>query len=235
MDKKKRLITIGAILAVVLITVFCVVKIIDARNRAKAEAEYEQEKINAVMTALAPYIELYGFDDIVVNATNFPSVGVVSAVITSEKFGAASDETKLEFLADVEYYTDQIPFSSENRLMGYISDGGLSLHVISGEYSYMESVSSGGNSELRRATAQDAYSTSAYSPYKEVILSMETIHSLDVEQSLNELIGDNGGCEKCGAKGVPLTQGGYCKICVDVYYTDYFIDWDGQVSADRPW
>lgn len=45
----------------------------------------------------------------------------------------------------------------------------------------------------------------------------------------------SGACKKCGATGVNLTAGGYCKTCVDIYYTDYYVDIDGEVSADRPW
>ena len=45
----------------------------------------------------------------------------------------------------------------------------------------------------------------------------------------------SGGCKKCGDTGVSLTAGGYCRTCVDIYYTDYYVDWDGEVSADRPW
>ena len=43
------------------------------------------------------------------------------------------------------------------------------------------------------------------------------------------------GCKRCGDTGVALTAGGYCKICIDCYYTDYYVDWDGQISTDRPW
>lgn len=45
----------------------------------------------------------------------------------------------------------------------------------------------------------------------------------------------SGGCKKCGDTGVALTAGGYCRTCVDIYYTDYYVDWDGEISADRPW
>ena len=44
-----------------------------------------------------------------------------------------------------------------------------------------------------------------------------------------------GGCKRCGEKGVPLTAAGYCKVCVDCYYTDYYIGWDGEVHADLPY
>ncbi len=42
-------------------------------------------------------------------------------------------------------------------------------------------------------------------------------------------------CKKCGKSASALTAGGYCRSCVDTYYTDYYVDIDGQISTDRPW
>ena len=41
-------------------------------------------------------------------------------------------------------------------------------------------------------------------------------------------------CVKCGAY-TTVTAGGYCATCVKIYKSDWYIDWDGQVSIDLPW
>lgn len=188
MDKKKR--TIILIVAAVLVLGFAAYMAIDAQITARRREEEEQRKREVVMEVLAPFIERYGFTDMVCNEADDSSM--VSAVVTSESFGEASDEVKLAFLADVEYFTEHQPMGGDHWMFSRIARHGLNLKVISGEYSYTETVASDW-SELRRADAGAAYVKSAYSPYKEVILRMETLHAKDVEASLEELLAK----EKC--------------------------------------
>ncbi len=247
MNKKKLMVLIAALLAVALLITLGVVSSINAKEQARLEAErkqlQEQQKMDAALVAVMPFMEMYDFDDMVCDLVDIPTVGSAYAIFTSEKFGQASDEDKLAFIAEVEYYTEQIPKNSEIPYLNDIIEHGLDLYVISGEYSYIEWISDG-CSELRRASAEDAYSTSAFSPYSETIFSMETLHSLAVEASLDAMLQEyrdeknhssKDGCKRCGEKGVPLTAAGYCKVCVDCYYTDYYIGWDGEVHADLPY
>ncbi len=238
-NKKNLLIAIAAVLVIAIIIAVSVVKAQEAKEQARREAEEAQHKIDIATMVVLPYAQLYGFDDMVCNAADFPTTGAPSAVFTSEKFGQASDEEKLAFLSDVEYYSEQVPYDSSDRLINRVVNYGLDIYVISGAYSYAEWVWDG-LSQLRRAEAEDAYSTSAYSPYKEVLFSMKTLHSADVEASLDAALHSDDssggkGCKRCGETGVPLTAGGYCKVCVDCYYTDYYVGLDGQVYADRPY
>jgi hypothetical protein len=138
MSKKTR--TIVLILAAVLVIGIVAYFIVDAQQEARRKAEYEQRKIDVVMEVLQPYAEKYGFTDLVCNKANLDAMNVY-AVVTSERFGQATDEEKLLFLAEVEYATEGISFSSDDHLMRTISSHGLSLYVISGEYSYTETVS----------------------------------------------------------------------------------------------
>lgn len=247
MKNKKLILIIAALVAVALIAGLGIVSSNKAKAEALAEAqrqaEYEQQKLDAACGVVIPFAQMYGFDDMVCNLCEIPNVGSAWAVFTSEKFGQATDEEKLSFISDVAYYTEQIPHS-EQKMVNDIAKHGLDLYVISGEYSYVEWVMDG-ESQLRQATAEDAYSTSSLSPYKEVIFSMETPHSKDVEASLEAALANDRnytgsydsskGCKRCGDVGVRLTAGGYCKICVDCYYTDYYVGWDGQIYADRPY
>ena len=234
-NKKLIFILIAVVLIIGIIVAVSVVKAQEAKERARLEAEKTQHQIDVATMVVLPFAQLYGFDDMVCNAANFPNIGAPSAVFTSEKFGQASDEEKLAFIADVEYQSEQLDYGYDDELLRQVTNDGLDINVISGAYSYTEWVWDG-ESQLRRATAEDAYSTSAYSPYQEVLFSMETMHSRDVEASLDAMHGSSKGCKRCGETGVSLTAGGYCKVCVDCYYTDYYVSWlDGQVYADRPY
>ena len=228
------MIVIAVVLAIALLIVLGVNKSQKEKARLQEEAQrqaaYEQQKIDVATLVVIPFAQLYGFDDMICNAANIPDTGISSAVFTSEKFGQATDEEKLAFLSDVKYYSDQLPIQLDDQLYNRVVEHGLTVKVISNEYSYAEWITDD-KSQLRRASAEDAYSTSANSPYKDVIFSMETLHSKDVAASL----GSNDGCKKCGETGVALTAGGYCKVCVDIYYTDYYVGLDGKIYADRPY
>lgn len=180
MKKKTRNIII--IMAVVLVLGLIVYSAVDAQQTAREQEERKQRKIDAVTEVLQPYADKYGFSDMVCT-TVFDDSLWVTAVVESASFGEATDEEKLAFLAEVAFSTEGIPCTPSDTLMSSISRHGLDLCVISGEYSYKETVS-GKYSELRRADAADAYSTSTYSPYKEELLAMETPHSTDVAASL---------------------------------------------------
>lgn len=229
MSKKLIVVIIAVVLAVALLVTLGAIKSNkEAREKAQRQAEEERMKIEAVTLVVMPFAEMYGFDDIVCNAANLPHVGNASAVFTSEKFGKASDEDKLRFISDVGYYSEQLPYDPEDRIMSIIADNGLSIKIISGEYSYAEWVTDG-LSQLRRAEAEDAYSTSSLSPYKETIFSMETLNSVSVEAYLkSQLIGVDH-CKKCNATDVLLSAGGYCNACIDTYFKGEYISWfNGQ-------
>ena len=140
---KNKKIMIIVLAAILLLTGFIVYKVIDAREEAERIAKMEEEerrKVDAVMSVLTPFAEKYGFDDFVCNEADFPSVGSVHAVVTSEKFGEADDVTKLMFLAEVEFVNEKQRYDTDDRLIHAIAKHGLSLKVISGEYSYYETV-----------------------------------------------------------------------------------------------
>ena len=229
MTKKKLIIVIiiAVVLALALLITLSAIKANkEAQEKAYREAEEERMQIEAVTLVVKPFAEMYGFDDIVCNAANLPHVGNASAVFTSEKFGQASDEDKLRFISDVGYYSDQLPYDPEDPYMNRIAKHGLSLKMISGEHSYAEWVTDG-VSQLRTAGAEDAYSTSAMSPYTEVLFSMETLNSVSVEAYLKSQ--SNDGCKKCGATDTALSAGGYCKACIDTYFNGEYISWfNGQ-------
>lgn len=42
-------------------------------------------------------------------------------------------------------------------------------------------------------------------------------------------------CKHCGEVITVPSSGGYCKLCIDAYYTDYYIGLDGEVHPDRPY
>lgn len=184
MNKKTRNIII--IIAAVLVLGFIAYSVVDAQQTARRLEEAKQRKIDTVSEVLQPFAEKYGFSDMVCTTVYDDSLWI-TAVVEIPSFEQATDEEKLAFLADVAFSTEGIPCTPSDTLMSSISRHGLDLRVISGEYSYKESVS-GKYSELRRASAEDAYSTSTYSPYKEELIAMETPHSTDVAESLAELI-----------------------------------------------
>lgn len=219
--------TLVILIVALLVIGWLVYTIVDAQITAKRQAEAEQLDKDVAMEVLGPYLEKYGFEDMVCNSVDYqPSY--VEAVVTSQSFGEAADEVKLAFLADLEYLPEQMLFSSKDSWrLSYIKSSGLTLKVISGEYSYTETVDDG-KSELRRAKASDAYVESMYSPYKEVVLRMETEHAKDVEESLEKLTAKDK-CTLCNATGaVKYYYGG---SDMEAYLDGHEPSWYGQCPS----
>ncbi len=49
------------------------------------------------------------------------------------------------------------------------------------------------------------------------------------ENALPPTIDRQANCKKCGRHAL-LTNNGYCAICVKIYVSEWYIDWDGEVS-----
>ena len=99
------------------------------------------------------------------------------------------------------------------------------LCIISGGHEYSDFVSDG-----QSGLVED----------HNLIFEMSTDYAKGVSKRVsgNSSSNDSSGsktCKRCGAASSNLTAGGYCKSCVDTYYTDYYVDWEGQISADRPY
>ena len=221
----KKLIRIIAIVAIVAVIAAVAYLIIDNAMTAKAKADYKQKQQDTVVLVLDPIAKAHGIKDLNCTYADFHDVyNGVQATLTSADFEALSNEAKLQFLADAGMYCDMIPYDSENRLVSTIVTEGIDIKVKGSNGTYRETCHNG----LSELCLSD-----------EILCTLETEHSIAIkaEQDAREQSKNNRkkGCKRCGEEGVALTGGGYCKRCVDIYYTDYYIDLDGQISADRPY
>ena len=231
MKNKKIMIIVMA--AILLLTGFIVYKVIDEVQTEKRIAEREAEQQEAVMLVVMPLAEKYGFDDIVCNKVEFPSVDDVRAVMTSAKFEAAEDIEKLQFLSDVSYYAEQKQQNNENYWVSQISKNGLSIRVISGASSYVETIEvedCGVYSALRRSSASDAYNWGMVNPYKETVLYMETINSEYVGGKLAKRVDDSG--EECyWCKGTGSVKYYYGESDLEAFVDGHDASWYGTCGS----
>ena len=225
---KKKNVTIGILAAVVLVAiiVFGVVKSAIEKKEAE-EAAAEAARIAAVIQQntedlILPIAEMHGLYDLVFDrAENDDSPYYTNVYMVSEDFADLSDEEKLSFLVAID---DATHLNDDIFHAGTHSGDYMDFTLICNDKEY-DTFTSQGESWLREDGSQ--------------IFTMKT----DFAQGVHDRVfGDDSttssgskSCKKCGASGVNLTAGGYCKTCVDVYYTDYYVDWDGQISADRPY
>ena len=221
----KLMIRIAAIVIIIAAVGFAVWKIIDNVTTAKAKADYVQKQQDTVVLVLDPIARAHGINDLNCTYADFDNgYNAVQATLVSADFEALDNETKLLFLSEAIMYCDMIPYDSGNRLVSTIVTNGIDIEVE-------------GTSGTYRETCHKGLSELCLN--EEILCTLETEHSVAVkaeedarEQSKNN---KNKGCKRCGEEGVTLTGGGYCKRCVDIYYTDYYINLDGQISADRPY
>ena len=163
----------------------------------------------ATQNVIDPIAEKYGIDMKVVDA-----YGIYK--FESKKFAALSPEDKMSFFDDV-VASGKIPLEGCLEEYFVIVPSFVDIYSDGKEYRYDDS----------------QYDKWLYEDDK-LIYSVNIKPYIPKDDDNNKGDGKNT-CKRCGTSSANLTAGGYCKVCVETYYTDYYIGLDGQVTNDLPY